>query len=91
MELSDYGYSCKKIRQFYKENSSFFKQIYELKIEERTVNDILKFINSMAYYDKDYAVQMLLLNVLMCKSGRRRDFIADDELLEAYETLTNQD
>lgn len=89
--LFDYGYSSKKIRQFYKENSSFFKQIYELKIEERTVNDILKFINSMAYYDKDYAVQILLPNVLLCKSGRREEFSGDDELLEAYETLTNQD
>lgn len=89
--LFDYGYSSKKVRQFYKENSLFFDEIYMLKIEGQTVNGILKFIKSMAYYDKDYAVQMLLPNVLMCKSGRRRDFIADDELLEAYETLTNQD
>lgn len=62
-----------------------------LKIEEQIVNGILKFIKSMAYYDKDYAVQMLLPNVLLCKSERERNFIADDELLEAYETLTNQD
>lgn len=38
MELSDYGYSSKKVRQFYKENSLFFDKIYMLKIEE-TFND----------------------------------------------------
>ena len=88
--LFDYGYSCKKIRQFYRDNSLFFNQIFELTIEEQTVNDILKFIKSMMYLDKNHAVQMLLPSVLLCKSGRRHDFSGDDDLLEAYETLTNQ-
>lgn len=94
MELSDYGYSSKKVRQFYKENSLFFDKIYMLKIEETFNDEETEMICISAAKNDKGEIEMLMITdrqeyVIYNRSTKEKTRVDENNIMSINKDLRN--